>query len=283
MPLMLRVTRREKKIAWAVSLLLGVLVISFAAFVWPGYQVHPDFDNFFVVAIMIAIFPPAFLDLLDRRWREAINWNIVHLIRNVAEAQRTGMTFVRAIEESAKADYGPLSKELRRAVAQMSWGATYEEALRRMAQRIDTLLVYRVVEALIEVGRSGGRISALLDMLSSHIRDLQDLKRERSRQMLPYVGIIYASFFVYIFVVIILFQTVFVQLAEAFTAGFMAVRGLELKAYYVWFFHMSVVEAAISGLVAGKMGEGAVSAGLKHVLALLVATLLIFTFVIKVF
>jgi flagellar protein FlaJ len=281
--LMMRVTQKEKRLAWAMSIFLGVMIIGFAAFLWPGHEVHPDFDNFFVIGVMVAIFPPAFLDMLDRRWRESINRNIVYLIRNVAEAQRTGMTFVRSIEESAKADYGPLSKELRRAVAQMSWGATYEEALRRMAQRIDTPIVYRVVEALIEVGRSGGKISALLDMLSAHIRDLQDLKRERSRQMLPYVGIIYASFFVYVFVVIILFQTVFIQLAEAFAAGFMAVRGLDVKAYYVWFFHMSIIEATISGLVAGKMGEGAVSAGLKHILVLLAATLVIFTFVIKVF
>jgi flagellar protein FlaJ len=63
----------------------------------------------------------------------------------------------------------------------------------------------------------------------------------------------------------------------------MAVRGLDVKAYYVWFFHMSIIEATISGLVAGKMGEGAVSAGLKHILVLLAATLIIFTFVIKVF
>lgn len=280
---MIRVTKQEKKLAWAVSLALGVAIIGFAAFIWPGHRVHPDFDNFFVIGVMIAIFPPAFLDMMDRRWRDSINKNVVYLIRNVAETQRTGMTFVRAIEESARADYGPLSKELRRAVAQMSWGATYEEALRRMAQRIDTLIVYRVVEALIEVGRSGGRIGELLDMLSMHIRDLQDLKKERRQQMVPYVGIIYASFFVYIFVVIILFQTVFVQLAEAFAAGFMTVRGLDVKDYYIWFFHMSIIEATISGLVAGKMGEGAVSAGLKHILVLLAATLAIFMFVIKAF
>ncbi|MHC1586738.1 MAG: type II secretion system F family protein [Candidatus Hecatellaceae archaeon] len=280
--LMMRITKREKEAAWTVSLTLGAAIIGFAALFWPGLENHPYFDYFFVVGVMLSIFPPAFLDIVDRRWRNAINKNIVYLVRNVAEAQRTGMTFVKAIEESSKAEYGPLSRELRRAVAQMSWGVTYEEALRRMADRINTPLVYRVVEALIEVGRSGGRVGELLEALATHIRDLEDLARERSRQMLPYIGIIYASFFVYIFVVIILFQTVFVQLAEALTAGFLAVRGLDLTSYYVWFFHMSILEAAISGLVAGKMGEGAVSAGLKHILLLLAVTLVIFIFVIKI-
>jgi len=36
------------------------------------------------------------------------------------------------------------------------------------------------------------------------------------------------------------------------------------------FFHMSVIQALFSGLIAGKMGEGTVSAGLKHSVVLLV-------------
>ena len=280
---MAKVEKKEKKLAWTVSMILGSIVIGFAAFLSPGYQVHPDFDNYFVIGILIAIFPPAFLDLVDRRWKETINKNIVYLISNVAEAHRTGMTFVQAIEESAKADYGPLSKELERAVTHMSWGATYEEALRSMAKHIDTPVVYRSVEALIEVGRSGGRrISELLDMLSTHIRDLQDMKGERSRQMVPYVGIIYASFFVFLFVVIILFETVFVHLSEALTAGFGGLAAIDVKAYYVWFYHMTVIEAVISGLVSGKMGEGTVGAGLKHILLLLAIVLIVFNFMIKV-
>jgi flagellar protein FlaJ len=278
--LMMRVTRREKKITWAVSLALGSMIIGFSAFLWPGFNVHPDFDHFFIVGMMIAIFPPAFLDLVDRRWRASIDRNIVHLLRNVTEAQRSGMTFVKAIEASAKADYGPLSKELRRAVSQMSWGSTYEEALRNMAMRVDTPLMYRVVEALIEVGRSGGRIRELLDSLSSHIRDLEEISRERSKQMAPYVGIIYASFMVYLFVVIILFKTVFVQLAAAFEAGFMATRAVNVEVYYIWFFHMSIIEAIVGGLVSGKMGEGAVGAGLKHILTLLAITLAVFLFIL---
>ncbi|RLI27752.1 MAG: hypothetical protein DRO46_05060, partial [Candidatus Hecatellales archaeon] len=107
---MMRVTKAEKRAAWAVSLAMGSAVIGTAAFFWPGLHKHPDFDYFFVIAVMIAIFPPAFLDLVDRRWRSSINKNLVYLVRNVAEAQRTWMTFVKAIEESSKVDYGPLSK-----------------------------------------------------------------------------------------------------------------------------------------------------------------------------
>jgi flagellar protein FlaJ len=35
------------------------------------------------------------------------------------------------------------------------------------------------------------------------------------------------------------------------------------------FFHMTVVQAFFGGLVAGKMGEGTINAGLKHSLVLM--------------
>jgi len=46
------------------------------------------------------------------------------------------------------------------------------------------------------------------------------------------------------------------------------------------FFHMSFLQALFGGLVAGKMGEGTVSAGLKHSVILLVAGYLSLKFLV---
>jgi flagellar protein FlaJ len=43
-------------------------------------------------------------------------------------------------------------------------------------------------------------------------------------------------------------------------------------------FHATVVQALIGGLVAGKMSEGKLGAGLKHVMLLLLITFLAFLF-----
>jgi flagellar protein FlaJ len=163
----------------------------------------------------------------------------------------------------------------------MSWGHSYKDALDEMARRINTPLVYRTVALLSEVGHSGGNLYEILDSIYSHIREVQDMERDRRRQMSPYIMIIYASFGVYIFVVVVLFLTFFAQIRQVVEAGAPFGGNINPEVYYVWFFHMSIIEAIVAGFVVGKMSDGAIAAGLKHVLVLLIFSILVFSFVIQ--
>ena len=280
--LALKVDKRDKMIGFAVSTALGLIILVSATFVWPGYESHPGWDNFIVVALIIAIFPPSMLDMLDRRYRNALDAKLPDLIRDIADSQKTGMSFTRAIEHTARLNYGPLTKELKKTVASMGWGTPYDEALREMADRIGTPLAQRTISLFNEVGRSGGKLFEILDMVYSHVREVQDLQNERRRQVSPYVAMIYASFGVYIFVVFILFATFFSQIAGMVETGSPFGGQINPQVYHLWFFHMSLVEAIFAGFIAGKMSEGSMAAGLKHVLVLVTASLLIFTFLITV-
>lgn len=278
--LALKISKRDKNIVYSVSALIGVAVILNATFIWPGYQSHPSYDTFFVLALIVALFPPSAVDLLDGRWRTAVNAKIPEVIRDIADSQKTGMAFTKAIQYSARLNYGPLTKELRKTVSQLSWGLTYEEALDDLARRIDTPLIYRTVAMLKEVGRSGGKMYEILDSVYSHLREVQDLERDRRRQMAPYVMIIYASFGTFIFVVYILFATFFAEIKKIVAQGAAFMGGVNPSLYFIWFFHMAVIEAVISGFVAGKMSEGRMSGGLKHVLILLITSMIFFLFII---
>jgi len=274
------VSRNDVIVTYCVSILLGVAIVLTAAFVWPGYRSHPGFDNMFVVALIVAVMPPSMLDLLDRRWKRAIDSKIPEFIRDIADSQKTGMAFTKALEHSARLDYGPLTNELKKVVSLMTWGVPYTEALDAFARRVNTSLAYRTVALLNEVGRSGGRLYQILDAIYSHIRELQDIERDRRRQMAPYVSIIYASFGVYLFVVMIIFMTFFSQIKQVAEAGGLFGSTIDPQVYYLWFFHMSVIESIIGGFVAGKMSEGAMSAGLKHVFALLIISIVVFVLII---
>jgi flagellar protein FlaJ len=279
--LAVKLSRSDKRIVNISSIAICVAILVNTVFVWPGLNRHPEFETFFVIALIIALFPPAAADLLDRRWRSVVNAKLPDLVKNISDAQKTGMSFPKAIEHSARVDYGPLTKELRKTVALLSWGWTYEEALQDLARRIDTPLAHRLVALLIEVGRAGGRLHEVLDAIYTHFREAQEIERDRKRQLVPYVMTIYAAFGVFLFLVYILFSTLFFQAKQLAAAGTFFLSGLNTDLYYIWFFHLAVVEAVISGFVAGKMGEGALSAGLKHALILLLISILAFAFVIR--
>ncbi len=274
------VNRNIKVAIYAASVFLGLSILLFATFVSPGFTVHPEFDNLVVIAFIIALIPPSILDFIDRRWKRAIDESIPKFIRDIADSQKTGMAFTKAIEHSARLDYGPLTKELKQAVSLMSWGHPYTEALNEMAKKVNTPLVYRTITLLIEVGHSGGNLYEILENIYSHTREIQDMARDRRRQMTPYIMVIYASFGVYLFVVLILFVTFFAQIAEVVEEGAPFGSNINPEVYYVWFFHMSVIEAVIAGFIVGKMGEGAIAAGLKHILILLIMSISVFIIVI---
>ena len=281
MVLQYKFEKREKALTAGISVLLGLAIMSSATFVWPGFDTHPAYDNFFVIAVMVMMFPPSMVDLFDRRWRLAVNSRIPDLVRDVSESQKTGTTFVKSLEQSAQANYGPLSAELRKMVAQISWGYPYDEALRNLANSVDTALMYRTSILLAEVGRSGGRLTEILESVKEHIKEIQDLERDRRRQVGPYIMIIYASFGVYLFVVFILFQTFFNQIEALVESGGPIGGGISVDQFFIWFFHMAIIEGTIAGFVAGKMGEGAMTAGLKHVLILLAISIIVFTFFLR--
>ena len=275
-----RIDPRDKAITVVASVAVAIGIILYATFISPGFSIHPDFDYYIVLAIMIGMLPTGIVDLSDRRWRVAINDALPSFLRDVTEGIRTGMTFTKALQSTTRRDYGVLSIELRRTFALISWGYSYRDALEDLARRVDTPIMHHTTVLLNEVGYSGGRLAEILESVYKHIEEVQDLEQEKRRQVAPYMAVIYASFGVYIFLVFILFSTFFNQMETLRESGAPFGGGISIGTFFVWFFHLSVIEGVIAGLVIGKISEGAMVAGLKHAFGLVLIAFIVFFFVI---
>jgi flagellar protein FlaJ len=269
-----KVENREKKIAWIVSVSLAVIVVLTALLTLSD---SPLFDEYILLAVVIAVFPSAVLNYVDYRWKRSIDEHLPDLFRSIVQAQETGMALPQAIEEASKRRYGALTPELKRMAAQMSWGMPFEEALQSFSRRVDTRLTRQSVPLIIEANRSGGRIERIFQPLSRFVESTLIAERERRAQTRPYVAIVYVAFFVFTFTIIMLFKTFFLQMSELSVLRFALLSPEETKRL---FFHMSFLQALFGGLVAGKMGEGTVGAGLKHSVILLVVGYLALKFLV---
>jgi flagellar protein FlaJ len=129
----------------------------------------------------------------------------------------------------------------------------------------------------VEASRTGGRIEKVFDPMGKFVQTTLTLKKERQTQIRPYLAIIYVSFFVFLITIILLFKTFFVQMVNIPNMGFTILAPEEAKKI---FFHMSIIQAFFSGLIAGKMGEGTMSAGLKHSIILLTCGYIAFKFIL---
>jgi len=269
-----KIEKWEKKVAWIVSICLGLFVLVVAYLTLWG---KPVFDEYIFFAVVITAFPPAILDYVDYRWKKSIDEHLPDLFRSIVQAQQTGMTLPQALEEASKRQYGSLTGELRKMVAQMSWGMPFEKAFQSLSQRVDTTLTRRTVPLIVEASRTGGQIERVFDPMGKFVQSTLTLNKERQTQIRPYLAIIYVAFFVFLVTIILLFKTFFVQMVDIPIMGFAVLTPEEAKRI---FFHMSIIQAFFGGLVAGKMGEGTMSAGLKHSVILLACGYIAFKFML---
>ncbi|MHA2270429.1 MAG: type II secretion system F family protein [Candidatus Hodarchaeales archaeon] len=232
------------------------------------------------LALIILFAPAGFAYLSDMRWRQGIDEHLPDLLREIGDAQKTGLPLPRAIKEASKHDYGPLTGELRKMAAKISWGISFQKGIQSLAESTDTSLVKRASLLILEAERSGGTIEQVFESAYNHVSELLALRRERLGSMKPYTFIIYAAFLVFTLVVILLVATFFAQIADQAVqmAGEdgapempLNVAGLQMV-----FFHMLMIEGSAAGLVAGKMGEGSARSGLRHSVYLVTAGWLAF-------
>jgi flagellar protein FlaJ len=284
---MMRIPESEKRVTWIVSAATG-MTLGLTALINALYLKAPlvlTVDELMFLALMVAIFPPAVVNLLDGRWRNAVDNAIPKFLRELSEAGRTGVTLTRAIELASKRKYGPLSGELKRIVAHLSWGLSLEEALKRFAERVNTRLARRTAILISEISRAGGEVQEILETVSRHINELQTVERERRSQIRPYITIVYIAFFIFLFVDIMLIKTFFSELEHmkgvmAEAGGMFLASALDVGKVEQVMFHITILEGFYGGLIAGKVGEGSIGAGLKHSLAMMAIGFLAFYLIV---
>ncbi len=241
-----------------------------------------DIIDITVVVAFALIFIPAWAYHSDQKWRDNIDDNIPSLLREVSDAQKTGLPLPRAILSASKHNYGALTPELKKMAAKISWGITFSKSLQSLTETADTPLMKRTSLLILEAERSGGAIEDVFESAHQHVSEILGLKRERLAAMKPFTWIIFASFIVFSLVMIILltsfFQQLAIQVVDAVAEGQDPTAGLpfNVAGLQLIFFHLMVIEAIFAGLIAGKMGQGNAKLGLRYSCILLFICYLIF-------
>ena len=269
-----RISKKRRQIVGIASLAVAVTVIAVSVLLWMD-----RLNLFLFVGLLVGLIPTAVLDQINQSWKNAVNDRLPQLVRDLSESQETGQTFVMALDNASKIKYGPLSDEVKKISAQLSWGSTFDKALTSFANRIGTLSARRFCVLVTEAMRTGGRIRKVFSMMAESMEETLQLNKERTSQMRPYIIIIYAAFFVFLFTTIQLLTSFFIPLAEFPTTGFMTPLG-SAEAFKTYFFHMMLIQALLGGLVGGKVGEGRVISGLKHAIIMMITGFTAYQFTI---
>ena len=247
-----------------------------------NYIFRVDDYIFFSLIIMLVPFV-IFFEASRRKAKRTLRLTPIFL-NKLASANESGMPIYRAISMIAKTDTSPLKKEIQRIKADLDWGISLSDALVRFANRLRVYELSRTVTLLNEALRSTGNVTDVLMISAKDASSAELLRRERMSNMFMYVIIIYISFLVFIGIVYIISTTFLSTLAESAAkvaegggTQFGMLQSIDVTTYKNIFMHAAVFQGLFAGIVAGVMGEGSISAGVKHSLVMLILGYVLFT------
>lgn len=195
-------------------------------------------------------------------------------LRDIVEGVRSGMSLPQAIENASDNDYGRLSPKVQAMSAKLEWGIPFDRVLRDFADETNSRIIRRAVNTIIQTYESGGNVSDVLDTVGTNIKQVKQLERERESELYGEVITGYMVYFIFLVVLIALLR--YLVPALNFTGDIGPLRGgggqstsALINQYRPVFRNLVVIQAIFSGLVIGKLSEGELRAGAKHVAVLL--------------
>ena len=263
-------------VTWAIS-----VVSAFAIFLPSFFIFYPGLTFHYLVGASVAILllGPSIVEHFQALRKSRIDSALPQLLNDIGEGQETGMTLLQSLNEVSNRDYGPISKELKKLVSQLSWGVDFSTAFQAFASRVGTSMTMKVSILIVEAVNFGGDLKTAFRSTAEFLREVLELRQERQVQLRPFFLVIYVSSLIFDLIVITLYRSFILPLAPPPLAdgGVSFLRmPLTLGEFRSILFDMAIIEAFFGGLAAGKFGTGRALSGLKHSVLLMGVAIVVF-------
>jgi len=131
-----------------------------------------------IVAIIVWFLPNMWLKLQANKRLKDFNDQLNSGLTLMANALKAGHSFNQAIALSAKETEGAFAEEFKVLLKEINFGLAIEDAFENMSNRIPSLDLKLLINAILIQKDVGGNLSEILENISRTIRDRQKLQNE---------------------------------------------------------------------------------------------------------
>lgn len=229
-------------------------------------------DHIIVIAAIVAIVPYAIDITLEKRRIRRKEELYTEFLFKLSELMRGGLDPIKSVVELSKTDLGILTPHVRLAATAMSYGKSFEEAMKAMTTTLKSELITRYTLLVVQASYSGGSTSDLILKASEDMRSIIGIEREKEGSLSQYTFIFYFAQGIVFFIALTLTTSLLPFLQDLGATSFLG-KGNQLEDldFTVGFFHLIMVNAFFGGLIIGKISEGEARFGLKHSAILMAA------------
>lgn len=266
----------------AVGIFIASLFITFPYLPGPIYSAVGFAGTFVSLVLVLPYF------YIERRVGD-LEDALPDALRQMSTALRAGVSMDAALEDVAESNYGPLSDEFTRTLAQVRRGRPMQGALKAMAKRTRSELYERAFFLIVEGMERGAELADVLEAVSDDIRETHTVQRERrAATMQQVMFLLAAALFAAPFItgLVLSLEGVFSEVGGNMASGgggmgaggaAGALTGPILPAGTKVVIPLFIVlESAITALAVGVIRYGRVTKGLLFVVPFVIAALVVF-------
>ena len=273
----MEIDNRMKKLIIVNGTIVALIIIFDFLFL---RDITSIFSSVLLMACIMFIVPIALVRYTAIAKVKALEDSFPQFMRDLVESIRAGMTLPQAIDSISNNDYGKLNPYVKRLNAQLQWGIPFGKAFLKFTRSTKSPLIGRIGSTIIESHRFGGNLTDVFEAISTTTIEIERLREERKLYLNSQLISGYIIFFVFLGVIIGLEKFLVPTLSnisvKELTLGTVTSTDIALE-YKSIFRNLIILQGLFAGLVIGKMSEGALSAGIKHSLFLLVIGLVTYT------
>ena len=152
-------------------------------------------------------------------------------------------------------------------------GTSVSLALYKLEERIGLVSVKRAISLVVKASEITDHLHEILAIAIGDLEHFLKMKNERFGVSFVYVAIIYLSLGIFLYSAYQLNVT-FIESFSEFNLNF------NVSSNVGEMFHISIILALFSGLMAGQLSANNILAGLKHSIIFLLATGVLFIYII---
>ncbi len=225
------------------------------------------------VIIIAAALPLMTAYEIRRRYVTKVEKQLPEFLREIADMRDIGMTLQGAVSMISGNKTGVLSSEIKIVTKELSYGAHLSNALVRMEECIGLVSVKRAISLLVKASEVTDYVREILTIAISDLEHYIKMKSKRLNVSFVYLAVIYLSYGIYLYSAY--------QMNVAFISSFSSFDiTFDLTSNKTDMFHIGIILAFFSGIMAGQMSSNSVLCGLKHSIIMLIATIITFVYII---
>jgi flagellar protein FlaJ len=224
-----------------------------------------DLDHIMIYAVLIAIIPYSIDSYIQKKLLKRREVAFSEFLYKLSELMRGGIDPVKGVVTlSRTANLGAITPNVQEAASAMLLGSSFEDAMHRMARSINSKLVSKYINIVVQAAYTGGNVADLLFRTSEDMRTVIAIEKDKEANLKQYIVIFYLAQGIIVALAYILSTSLLPLIQGVGLEMLGGGNGLSDINFERGFFHMIVLNALFGGLIVGMITEGEMKHGLKH-------------------